>query len=676
MQKTLENILSALRKTAGPLDANALDRIIRARNRELRGPVRAVAKKKLLPFYQQVKETRPDLWRSWDIDDALEERLTRTLRMKPMRTASGVATVTVLTKPWPCSSACLYCPNDVRMPKSYLADEPACQRAERNWFDPYLQVALRLRTLTDMGHTTDKVELIVLGGTWTDYPRAYRFWFMRELFRALNEAGDTAAQNASIARRRAFYEGLGVESERDDLAAFAHDEQEKVTCGKATYNQAVRALYGDDIGWQGATARQTATLAEVAAEHTRNAHAAHRSVGLVIETRPDCITPASLTEMRALGATKVQVGIQSLDQHVLDVNDRHISIERIGRAFELARLFGFKIHAHFMANLYQATPESDVAGYRTLTHDARFLPDEVKMYPCALVDGTGLVAHFRDGSWRPYSEDELLGVLTENMKATPPYVRVSRMIRDISSHDIMAGNKKVNLRQMVDAELAREGAQVEEIRTREIGTHGADVGELALQEIPYETTVSSERFLEWVTPEGKIAGFLRLSLPKAEAIAGAQAESEAGAAGDQGKATGAGLASDRARTDAASVNAAHGEAAGAHARAYADNPAALSASRSDEPAGQSGKVAAPAFPLREGEAMIREVHVYGAVAALGHASSGAQHAGLGRKLVARACDIAREAGYARVNVISAVGTREYYEHLGFEQHGLYQRKQL
>ena len=536
MQKTLEIILSALREQGQPLDANALDRIIRARNRELRGPVRAVAKKKLLPFYQKVKESDPELWRGWDIDDALEALLVRTLRMKPMRTASGVATVTVLTKPWPCASACLYCPNDIRMPKSYLADEPACQRAERNWFDPYLQVALRLRTLADMGHTTDKVELIVLGGTWTDYPREYRFWFTRELFRALNEAANADAQRASVTGRRAFYEHCGVLSERDDLAAFARNEQARVTCGELTYNQAIRELYGNDSGWQRASKSQTAALADVTLEHERNTQATHRSVGLVIETRPDCITPGALTEMRTLGATKVQIGIQSLDQHILDANLRRISLDRIGRAFELARLFGFKIHAHFMANLYRATPESDVAGYRALVTDRRFLPDEVKMYPCALVDGTGLVAHWRNGTWKPYTERELIDVLVANMQATPPYVRVSRMIRDISSHDIMAGNKKVNLRQMVDCELARRGGGVEEIRTREIGTRGADLTELALVEFPYETTVSSERFLQWVTPEGKIAGFLRLSLPKASAIeaARAEAESERGAIGSTG----------------------------------------------------------------------------------------------------------------------------------------------
>lgn len=613
MQKTLEIILSALREQGQPLDANALDRIIRARNRELRGPVRAVAKKKLLPFYQKIKESDPELWRGWDIDDALEALLVRTLRMKPMRTASGVATVTVLTKPWPCASACLYCPNDIRMPKSYLADEPACQRAERNWFDPYLQVALRLRTLADMGHTTDKVELIVLGGTWTDYPREYRFWFTRELFRALNEAANADAQRASIAGRRAFYEHCGVLSERDDLAAFARNEQARVTCGELTYNQAIRELYGNDAGWQRASKSQTAELADVALEHERNTQATHRSVGLVIETRPDCITPGALTEMRTLGATKVQIGIQSLDQHILDANLRRISLDRIGRAFELARLFGFKIHAHFMANLYRATPESDVAGYRALVTDRRFLPDEVKMYPCALIDGTGLMAHYADGTWRPYNERELVGVLADNVLATPPYTRISRMIRDFSSGDIVDGNKKVNLREVVEAQADRLAAQndtpIQEIRHRELAGAQTEIGKLSLVDFEYETSNTNEHFLQWVTPENRIAGFLRLSLPCQHEVEKLQ-ETEG------------------------------------------------------------------AFPIKAGQAMIREVHVYGKVAQLHGERQNAQHRGLGKALVERACEIALDAGYRSINVISAIGTRGYYARLGFEFAGLYQKRSL
>ena len=117
----------------------------------------------------------------------LEKQLLSVLRMKPRRSASGVATITVITKPWPCGGDCLFCPNDIRMPKSYLHNEPACERAEQNWFDPYLQVASRLTALSQMGHAIDKIELIVLGGTWSDYPRGYQVWFIAEMFRALNE---------------------------------------------------------------------------------------------------------------------------------------------------------------------------------------------------------------------------------------------------------------------------------------------------------------------------------------------------------------------------------------------------------------------------------------------------------------------------------------------------------
>ena len=148
-------------------------------------PARPLSKRHLIAYYLDVKRNDPEHWARWNFTEEQQRRIERTLQMKPRRTASGVATITVLTKPWKCSSDCLYCPNDLRMPKSYLSDEPACQRAERTFFDPYLQVAARLKALTEMGHITDKVELIILGGTWSDYPLAYQIWFVRELFRAL-----------------------------------------------------------------------------------------------------------------------------------------------------------------------------------------------------------------------------------------------------------------------------------------------------------------------------------------------------------------------------------------------------------------------------------------------------------------------------------------------------------
>ena len=177
-------------------------------------------------------------------------------------------------------------------------------------------------------------------------------------------------------------------------------------------------------------------------------------VGLVIETRPDAVTPDALTLIRQLGATKIQMGIQSLDQQILDSNDRGIRIERIQRAFGLLRAFGFKIHAHAMVNLLGATPESDKCDYRRLVTEAPYQPDEIKLYPCALIEGARLCRDFDSGAWIPYTEDVLMDVLAADVLATPSFCRISRMIRDFSSNDIKAGNKKPNLRQMVEQRLA------------------------------------------------------------------------------------------------------------------------------------------------------------------------------------------------------------------------------
>ena len=288
------------------------------------------------------------------------------------------------------------------MLKSYVADEPACQRAERNWFDPYLQVASRLRALNEMGHVTDKVELIILGGTWNDYPAGYRRWFVCELFRALNEAADPRLAEASATERRARYERLGIPRDEEGCARRVAEAQQRVNREGIPYNQAFPELYGEGTPWQEAAAWQTAPWDDVERQHAANEHGAHRVVGLVMETRPDAVDAQAFAEMRRLGGTKVQMGIQSLDARILEANRRGIEIGTIRRAFELARLFGFKTHAHFMVNLLGAAPDGDKGDYLRLMGDAALVPDEVKLYPCALVDGTGLVARFRDGSWRPW----------------------------------------------------------------------------------------------------------------------------------------------------------------------------------------------------------------------------------------------------------------------------------
>lgn len=612
MDDIILNILSELR-AGRAVDDRRLLKLIHAQAKLDGSDKRAYAKRRLLPHYQSVKRDDPRRWASWGIDGALEEKLLDVLRMKPRRSASGVATITVITKPWPCGSDCLYCPNDIRMPKSYLHGEPACERAEQNWFDPYLQVSARLTALTQMGHSTDKIELIVLGGTWSDYPEAYQTWFISELFRALNDGavlGEDPVRDVpgTVAERRAFYADAGFPQDGAGFEAFTAAAQRTIDAGAAGYNAAFHRLYGGSDAWMRAAAMQQGSFAELERLHKVNETARHRVVGLVIETRPDAITPATLTTIRRLGCTKVQMGIQTLDQDVLDANDRSITLDRIRAAFELLRVFGFKIHAHAMANLYTATPERDKRDYRTLVCAPAFQPDEIKLYPCALIEGARLCEKYRDGSWRPYTEDELLDVLADDVIATPPFCRISRMIRDFSSNDILVGNKKPNLRQLVERRLqeAGEGAEVQEIRFREVGTRSFDASSLSLDIVPYSTTNTRERFLQWITPDNRIAGFLRLSLPDLR---------------------------------------------------YVD---ALSSE----------------LPVREGEAMIREVHVYGVATQLGEDGVSAQHIGLGRRLVERACEIAREEGYTKVNVISAVGTREYYRGLGFHDNGLYQQRGL
>jgi elongator complex protein 3 len=329
-------------------------------------------------------------------------------------------------------------------------------------------------------------------------------------------------------------------------------------------------------------------------------------VGLTIETRPDDINPEQLYLLRRLGCTKIQIGIQSLDQAILDLNQRNITVQRIQDAFSYIRLFGFKIHAHFMLNLLGSTPESDKQDYLGLVSDPAYLPDEIKLYPCTLVLSSRLVKHYQDGSWQPYSEPELIDVLTIDVMNTPAYTRISRMVRDIAAPDIVAGNKKTNLRQMVENKLAQSTKQPQEIRYREINRDQAEIENLALDCIEYSTTATQEYFLQWVTAEKRIVGFLRLSLPKPDYLAEHQDD----------------------------------------------------------------------LPIKPNEAMIREVHIYGAVARLKTSGEGAQHYGLGRRLIDIACDIAKASGYQKINVISSVGTREYYRNLGFYDNGLYQQREL
>jgi elongator complex protein 3 len=370
------------------------------------------------------------------------------LQMKPMRTQSGVTVVTVLTKPYPCPGKCIFCPTDVRMPKSYLHDEPGAQRAERHHFDPFAQTAARLRALEQIGHPTEKIELLILGGTWSSYRRDYQEWFVKRCFDALN----------------------GFEA---------------------------------------------ATLEEAQAA---NAAGRRRNVGLVVETRQDHIDADELRWLRRLGVTKVQVGIQSLDERVLALNQRGHDVQSTRDAFRLLRLAGFKIHGHWMANLLGATVESDIEDFGRLWSDPAIRPDELKIYPCMLVPNAELHDYWLRGEYTPYTEEEVLAVLVACKAQVPRYARLTRVVRDFPTTNIVAGNKKANLRQVAQAQLIERGTPCRCIRCREVRRDAVPLADLELRDLVYETDVTTEHFLSFETTDGyptadRLAGFLRLSLP-------------------------------------------------------------------------------------------------------------------------------------------------------------------
>ena len=617
MDELILDILKQLRNgSQGALDTHQLEMLINSHNSGIDSSAHSTEREKLipkraiLPYFLQVKQNNDELWQSWNVTSELEERFIRSVRMKPRRTASGVATITVITRPHTCSSNCIYCPCDLRMPKSYLANEPACQRAELTFFDPYVQVAARLQALHQMGHSTDKVELIVLGGTWSDYPESYQYWFIKELFRALNEWPNSPSH---IQERLDWYSSFGLQNTEEALSSFVAEQQTAIFDDTATYNQAFHKLYDTSQPHQSAWSQMQSTYDELVEQQHVNETAAARVVGLVIETRPDTITPDNLHMFRQLGCTKIQIGIQSTRQEILDANKRQMSVAQIKRAFSLIRLYGFKIHSHLMVNLLGATPEADKQDFKTFVTDPGFLPDEIKLYPCALVSGTQLVQKYREGAWQPYDKDELVDVLVQDVLNTPPYVRISRMIRDISATDILVGNKHTNLRQMVEQKLATEDVanHVQEIRFREINQQQVSAAELTLQDFVYATAVSDEHFLQWVTADNKIAGFCRLSLPHWDKLIAGACD-----------------------------------------------------------------VTANELLVQPGQAMIRELHVYGQALSLGSEGMSAQHQGLGQKLLTKASSIAAEAGYTSLNVISSIGTRAYYRAQGFTDAGLYQQKAL
>lgn len=380
------------------------------------------------------------------------------LRLKPVRSISGVSVITVMPKPYPCPKAepCIYCPGgpNFGIPQSYTGKEPAAARALQHNYDPYGQVKSRIEQLRAIGHDVDKVELIIFGGTLTAYPREYLEWFVTQCLNAMSGA------NAA-------------------------------TIGEA----------------------------QTAAEN-----AAIRNSGIALETRPDWCKEAHVDLMLRLGATRVELGVQTVYDDIYDLVERGHSVEDVAEATRVARDSGFTVAYHLMPNLPGSSYGRDLEMFQTIFKDERFKPDALKIYPTLVIPGTKLHELWLRGEYKPYPFEQLVELIAEVKKLVPPWVRIQRIQRDIPANLVAEGMKRGDLRVLAQRKLAGEGARCRCIRCREVGhVHyklgfGPNPDDVELVVRRYRASEGEELFLSFEDVKQDILiGLLRLREPSAKA---------------------------------------------------------------------------------------------------------------------------------------------------------------
>jgi ELP3 family radical SAM enzyme/protein acetyltransferase len=476
---------------------------------------------------------------------------------KAVRSASGILNISVSLPAgdFSCKYNCHFCPNEPGMPRSYLSNEDVFKRAAQVDFDTVQQVYLRFMNLATNGHTIDKVEFRVLGGTFSCYDHGVADDFIRDLYYGANT----------------YYEERG---------------------------------------------RPRGTIEE---EQQKNVTAKVHVVGLGVETRPDEIKPAEIIRFRRYGITRVEIGVQHTDDALLRRVNRGHGVKQSRAAVRLLKDYGFKVEMHIMTDLPGATPEGDKECYRqVLRDDPDLIPDYLKDYPCLDVDFTRIKEWKAAGIWQPYAERtpdarELKDVLIYRQEITPPWVRVNRIQRDFQEAregclGYTSQGIRSNLAQIVTQEAEARGIYCQCIRCCEVRGQSFNPVDIQVTVSAFPASGGREYFLSAIIPGSPrpiLLGFLRLRLSDALA----------------------------------------------------------NGSLIPELAGRT--------------AMIRELHVYGSLKAVGtDGPTGAQHLGIGRRLLQAAEEIAVGHGYEQMAVISGIGVRGYYQKNGYELRGSYMMKSL
>lgn len=381
------------------------------------------------------------------IEPELRVRVAPVLREKPSRTASGVAVVAAMTMPHACPhGVCIYCPGGPTWgtPQSYLGTEPAAMRGAQFAYDPYRQTRARIEQLRATGHATDKVDFIVLGGTFTNFPESYRESFVKGCFDGLNGfTGDTLADSQRV-----------------------------------------------------------------------NETAASRMIGLTIETKPERFGPHDVEHSMKLGTTRVEFGVQSTFDDVLQRVNRGHTIRDVRDATRRAKDAGLKVCYHMMPGLPGSDLERDILSFRALFEDPDFRPDMLKIYPTLVLPGTGLHELWRRGAYHPFTTEQVVDLLMAVKTRIPPWVRIQRIQREIGIPDVEAGLSVGNVRELVRERLAAEGKRCRCIRCREVGLRRRDFAPdgLVLRRQDYQASGGDEIFLSLETPEDDLVAYGRLRL--------------------------------------------------------------------------------------------------------------------------------------------------------------------
>ena len=425
------------------------------------------------------------------------------LRTHAVRTGSGVTVLAVMTKPMPCPHGkCTYCPGGPGSafgdtPQSYTGHEPATMRGKRAHYDAYTQVFNRLEQYLVSGHNPEKVELILMGGTFPSYPQAYQDEVIAGVFQALDDFSaffyrdetGTSEERFDLDAFRAFYELPGSVHDSTRVARI----QERILRHKRTSPRAGKRI------------------AELQAE---NETAAIRCVGLTIETRPTHALLPHALRMLAQGCTRVELGVQTTVDAVLTAVHRdHTSVETKASIAALRDL-GFKLNFHLMLGLPGMTQERDLAAVREIFDDPAYRPDMIKIYPCMVMPGTPLFYEHQAGTYRPYTTAQSAAVIAQAKAFLPRWVRVMRVQRDIPTHVTTAGVDRTNLRQEVNAECERRGIACGCIRCREPRERAPSDATPVLRTTAYDAAGGEERFIEAVDPTtDTLLGFCRLRFP-------------------------------------------------------------------------------------------------------------------------------------------------------------------